>query len=220
MDRYLDILAYLDTLAEDEDYEDPDELERVADAVCGAFGVEIWDALDIILAGRIRSKLRPVRIGPPDPHPALCQLQISFAPWCAPEDAGAALRRAQLHATSGVETTDYVHAPWRIPRDVSGSRVSGPGDDRVRLFIFVTRRRREMGKQTWGELRVAWNATQDEGQRYGNERSFSQAYHRTRAALVAWLPKPRLRLALEPEEGRGVGAFSDIWHAPRHREIT
>ena len=54
MDRYLDILAYMDTLTGDEQENERDELEEVAGAVCDAFGVEIWDALDIIIAGHIR----------------------------------------------------------------------------------------------------------------------------------------------------------------------
>lgn len=223
---------YLENLNEDEG----GELLDIAVDVCNSYGLHLGQSSDLILAAT-PPELQPILRGPPRTGPTVCQMQFSFAPWASPEDAAAALRRAQLRAAAlrehqaraekakrkamarfeAGENTRRGPRAWRSdpalkpfrkrrPRlDVSGKRVSAPEADSLRLFIFVSRRRSEAmaskagGRQTWGDIKTAWNALQEEegGKRYADEHNLSKIYRRTRAALTAWLPTPRPRLVLE-----------------------
>ncbi len=98
----------------------------------------------------------------------------------------------------------YTPPPRRPELDTSGGRVRGLHDDSVRVFLFVSRQRREIeGRQTWETLMKGFNALQEEDARhYTKARSFAKTYRRARATLLTWLPEPRPRLVLDgPEEG-------------------
>lgn len=215
---------FLDGLDEDS------KLLDIAVDVCDSYGLHLGQSSDLILAAT-PPELQPILRGTPRTGPTVCQMQFSFAPWTSPEDAAAALRRAQLYRAAldeyraraaeakreaiarfeAGETPGRGARAWRgdpaltpfrkrRPRlDVSGKRVSGPDNDSVRVFVFVSRRRRERGeRQTWGKMMRDYNALQEEGaRRHTKERSFAKTYHRTRAALMAWLPERRARLVLE-----------------------
>lgn len=90
-DQVGDYLDCLDTEAEG-------ELLTIAQDVCESYGLHLAQSMDLILA-ELPPKLNPVHAGPPRGS-TVCTVQLSFAPWAAPEDAAGALRRAHLRAAA------------------------------------------------------------------------------------------------------------------------